>query len=69
MGFCMLEMDTQHAHAHGKNEFVVIHDNDQRVLDNEKVVMMYGNGQMVHDNMEVSLYSDVTMCPHVPYQG
>ena len=65
----MLEMDTQHAHTYGKNKFVVVHSNDQRVFNSEKVVVMHGNGQMVHDSMEVSLYSDVTMYPHIPYQG
>ena len=69
MGFGMLEMDIQHVHAHGKNKFVVVHSNDQRVLGSKKVVVRHGNSQMVRDRMEVSLYSDVTICLHVPYQG
>ena len=69
MGFGMMEMDIQHAHAHGKNKIVVIHDNDQRALGSEKAIVMHGNDQMVRDRVEVSLCRDVTMCPHIPYQG
>ena len=58
----------QHAHAHRKNTFVVIHDNGQRVLGSEKVVVMYGNDQRVLDRIEVSLNSDVTVCPRILYQ-
>ena len=46
MRFGMMEMYIQYAHAHGKNKFVVIYDNDQKVLGSEKVVVMHGNDQI-----------------------
>lgn len=40
----------------------------QRALGNDKGKVMHGNSQRALSRIEVSLNSDVTMWPHVPYQ-